>query len=120
MHLNVFIYLLYLEFLYTLSYLYPPTHHTSSQGDSELARQIAAEISAKMDQLQFEITKKVTEDFKDPLGPLTALTQAAMAPLGECARDSGGPISMVPHCCGVLSHTHTHPHTACLSLSDQN
>ena len=40
-----------------------------------------------MDQLereiQFEITKKVTEDFKDPLGPLNALTTAALASLGE-------------------------------------
>jgi len=34
-------------------------------------------------ELQFEITKKVTEDFKDPLGPLTALTTAALAPMGN-------------------------------------
>ena len=39
-------------------------------------------------ELQFEITKKVTEDFKDPLGPLNALTQAAMAPLGESKHGS--------------------------------
>ncbi len=57
------------------------------QGDSERARELRALISAKMDQLereiQFEITKKVTEDFKDPLGPLNALTTAALASLGE-------------------------------------
>ena len=34
-------------------------------------------------ELQYEITKKVTEDFKDPLGPLNALTTAALAPLGK-------------------------------------
>ena len=76
-----------------VAFLRPLSHpHTHTQGDSERARQIAAEISAKMDQLQkelqFEITKKVTEDFKDPLGPLNALTQAAMAPLGESTRGS--------------------------------
>ena len=84
--------ILYISLHYSHS-LSPPTPHiTHTQGDSERARQIAAEISAKMDQLQkelqFEITKKVTEDFKDPLGPLNALTQAAMAPLGESTHGS--------------------------------
>ncbi len=63
-----------------------PSFLPPSQGDSERAHELRALISAKMDklekELQFEITKKVTEDFKDPLGPLNALTTAAMAPLG--------------------------------------
>lgn len=58
-----------------------------SQGDSEEARALAKAIGEKMDQLerllQLELTRKVAEDFKDPLGPLNALTKAALAPLGK-------------------------------------
>ena len=56
------------------------------QGDSPRAKELAQLISEKMDELERElraaITRKVAEDFKDPLGPLNALTEAAMAPLG--------------------------------------
>ena len=34
-------------------------------------------------ELRLAIARKVTEDFKDPLGPLNALTEAALAPIGE-------------------------------------
>ena len=57
------------------------------QGDSEEARALAKAIGEKMDQLerllQLELTRKVAEDFKDPLGPLQALTKAALAPPGK-------------------------------------
>ena len=47
-------------------------------------------ISQKMDELEKElkmaVARKVAEDFKDPLGPLNALTQAALAPVGTLAR----------------------------------
>lgn len=33
-------------------------------------------------ELQLELTKKVADDFMDPLGPLNALTKATLAPLG--------------------------------------
>jgi len=51
------------------------------------AQAIAMAIGQKMDQLEKElnmaITRKVAENFKDPTGPLNALTQAALAPLGR-------------------------------------
>lgn len=40
-------------------------------------------------QLQLELTRKVAEDFKDPLGPLNALSVAAMASLGGCWGEGG-------------------------------
>ena len=47
-------------------------------------------ISQKMDELERElkmaVARKVAADFKDPLGPLNALTQAAMAPVGMLVR----------------------------------
>lgn len=33
--------------------------------------------------LQLEVTRKVAEDFMDPLGPLNALSAAALASLGN-------------------------------------
>ncbi len=52
------------------------------------AQAIARAISEKMDRLERELnlalTRKVAEDFKDPMGPLNALSTAAMAPLGGC------------------------------------
>ena len=56
------------------------------QGDSERAKEIALALQKKMDELEREMryaaAKRVAEDFKDPLGPLNALTAATMAPLG--------------------------------------
>ena len=57
------------------------------QGDSPRAREIAALLGQKMDSLEVEmrraITRKVVEDFKDPLGPLRAMTEAAYAAPGN-------------------------------------
>ena len=57
------------------------------QGDSPRAREIAALLGQKMDSLETEmrraITRKVVEDFKDPLGPLRAMTEAAYAAPGN-------------------------------------
>ena len=57
------------------------------QGDSERAREIALALQKKMDELEREMryaaAKRVVEDFKDPMGPLTALTTATMAAPGE-------------------------------------
>ena len=59
------------------------------QGESERAKEIALALQQKMDELEREMryaaAKRVAEDFKDPLGPLNALTTATMAPLGEYA-----------------------------------
>ena len=44
-------------------------------------------------QLQLELTRKVATDFKEPLGPLNALTLATMAPLGTYIGGCG---------CGIL------------------
>lgn len=56
------------------------------QGDSARAKEIAALLAQKMDNLEVELRKaiarKVVEDFKDPLGPLHALTEAAYAAPG--------------------------------------
>ena len=56
------------------------------QGDSERAKEIALALQKKMDELEREMryaaAKRVAEDFKDPLGPLNALTLATMAPPG--------------------------------------
>ena len=35
-------------------------------------------------ELRKAIARKVAENFKDPLGPLNALTEAALAPIGVC------------------------------------
>ena len=57
------------------------------QGDSPRAKEIAALLGQKMDSLEVAIRKaiarKVVEDFKDPLGPLKAMTEAAYAPPGQ-------------------------------------
>ena len=57
------------------------------QGDSERAREIAVALQQKMDELERELryaaAKRVAEDFKDPLGPLNALTAATLAPPGK-------------------------------------
>lgn len=57
-----------------------------TQGDSARAKEIAALLAQKMDNLETELRKaiarKVVEDFKDPLGPLRALTEAAYAAPG--------------------------------------
>ena len=57
-----------------------------AQGDSERAKEIALALQKKMDELEREMryaaAKRVAEDFKDPFGPLNALTSATMAPLG--------------------------------------
>ena len=49
---------------------------------------IAKLIGEKMDklerELQLALTRKVAEDFKDPMGPLSALSEAALAPIGRC------------------------------------
>lgn len=47
-------------------------------------------------QLQLELTRKVAEDFMDPLGPLNALSTAALASLGVyvCGYDI-----VTPHAC---------------------
>ena len=59
---------------------------THLQGDSERAKEIALALQKKMDELEREMryaaAKRVAEDFKDPLGPLNALTAATMAPPG--------------------------------------
>ena len=59
---------------------------TRFQGDSERAKEIALALQKKMDELEREMryaaAKRVAEDFKDPLGPLNALTAATMAPPG--------------------------------------
>ena len=59
------------------------------------AQALAMAIGQKMDELEKElhmaITRKVAEDFKDPFGPLNALTQAALAPLGEDGGDNFEP-----------------------------
>jgi vinculin len=53
-------------------------------GDSARAKEIAALLGQKMDSLEVAIRKaiarKVVEDFKDPFGPLKAMTEAAYAP----------------------------------------
>lgn len=60
------------------------------KGDSEAACRIAALISEKMDLLDAEvrqaIVRNVAKDFKEPFGPLNALSEAALAPLGTAAR----------------------------------
>ena len=57
------------------------------QGDSARAKEIAALLGQKMDSLEAEIrraiARKVVEDFKDPLGPLKAMTEAAYAAPGQ-------------------------------------
>ena len=56
------------------------------QGDSARAKEIALALQEKMDELEREMryaaAKRVAEDFKDPLGPLNALTTATLAPSG--------------------------------------
>lgn len=63
------------------------------QGDSERAKEIALALQKKMDELEREMryaaAKRVAEDFKDPLGPLNALTAATMAPPGTCCICAG-------------------------------
>ena len=77
------------------------TSRLPPQGDSPRAREIAALLAEKMTVLEKElrmaIAKKITEDFKDPLGPVNALSQAALAPLGKRGL--------------IHKHTHTHIHT---------
>ncbi|KAL5479938.1 hypothetical protein EMCRGX_G023541 [Ephydatia muelleri] len=63
---------------------------SSGQGDSARAHAIATALNSKMDELQMKlreaITRKVAEDFMDPVGPLNALTEASRAPLNAPAR----------------------------------
>jgi len=57
------------------------------QGGSARAKEIAALISKKMEELQrelqLELTRKVAEDFVNPVGPLNALTAACLAPTSK-------------------------------------
>ena len=57
------------------------------QGNSARAKEIAALLGQKMDNLEVQmrkaIARKVVEDFKDPLGPLRAMTEAAYAAPGK-------------------------------------
>ena len=58
-----------------------------SKGERARAKELAAEISKKMKDLQRElqpkVTRKVAEDFRDSLGPLNALTEASLAPMSK-------------------------------------
>ena len=60
------------------------------QGDSARAKEIAALLGQKMDNLEAElrraIARKVVEDFKDPLGPLREMTEAAYAAPGNLVK----------------------------------
>nr|WEL12746.1 vinculin [Halisarca dujardinii] len=56
----------------------------SGQGDSERAKEIRRLLAQKMDALEAALRKglarQIVQTFKDPLGPLNALTEAATAP----------------------------------------
>lgn len=57
------------------------------QGDSPRAKELARRLAEKMAELEKEvrmaIARKIAEDFMDPLGPVNALSEAALAPEGE-------------------------------------